>query len=330
MQTSSIRTIAKSLDLSVATISKVINGTGSISEETKERVLQEMRRVKYLPNRVARELKKGNKVIGVFSQGTNMEELGMLSVAEKLRGISNVANEAGYDIMLFFVDYEDFQHESKIWSIIEKYTLSGVISLKPIRQSVQRKLIEYQIPHISVNWQAALVKETQVVATNIHMVLEKAVSHFYERGKRNIAFMHWISNVYIIDVKKWSDALEKKYKGLKIETIYCSKAQTFETLESIFKTCDYDAFLFFNKKHGFWYMDYARQNNIKIPEDVALMFYDYQDYCGLISPKITGIRQPLYEIGKVGCKNLISLIEGNEEKISNQFLEPIFIQGETT
>lgn len=91
-----IKEIAKHCNVSIATVSNIINGKPNASKETKERVLQAIEELNYTPNYIAKNLKtRRTRTIGVF-----VEDITVFCAPEIIDGITKCCEEKGYHILL--------------------------------------------------------------------------------------------------------------------------------------------------------------------------------------------------------------------------------------
>ncbi len=146
-----IRDIAKKAEVSVATVSRVINKNKNVSEKTRKKVELVIEKYGFVPNNVARSLSTNNNytVAVIVSDITNEFFLGII------RGVQEIAEKNGYNLLLFDSS-ESVEREEKFLGIVHALRLQGVI-ITPVREDNKKthdqllKLKEMNIPVVLVD-----------------------------------------------------------------------------------------------------------------------------------------------------------------------------------
>src|SRR5690554_705278 len=117
-----IRDVAKKANVSVSTVSRVINQKGYVHEETRELVLKTIEELGFIPNQLARSLtSRSSKIIGVI-----VPHIGPSFYGELLGGIESQAATSGYKIM-FCATKDDSERELEYLRFFEQYNIEGLI-----------------------------------------------------------------------------------------------------------------------------------------------------------------------------------------------------------
>lgn len=142
-----IKELAKEIGVSSATVSRVINNSGYVSDKTKEKVLEAVRKYNYVPNAIARSLStKDSRSIGVIISDIENEFFSSV-----ISGISQVADENGYNIY-FMSTNESIEKEHYFLETVEQQCLAGVI-ITPVSEDdtvTMKKLVRLQNKGIPV------------------------------------------------------------------------------------------------------------------------------------------------------------------------------------
>lgn len=142
-----IKELAKEIGVSSATISRVINNSGYVSEETRERVMLAVKKYDYVPNAIARSLStKDSRSVGVIIADIENEFFSSM-----ISGISQVADENGYNIHLMNTN-EDRKKEHYFLEAVKMQQLAGVI-ITPVSENdnvTQKKLLKMQASGVPV------------------------------------------------------------------------------------------------------------------------------------------------------------------------------------
>ncbi|MDZ5034705.1 LacI family DNA-binding transcriptional regulator, partial [Clostridium perfringens] len=114
--------IAKKAGVSSATISRVLNNSSYVKDETKEKVLKVIEEMNYVPSAIARSLsRRETSTIGIIVPDITNPYFG-----EIIKGISKIAEEVGLNIILFNTN-NDIKSELKALDEVKKHRLKGVI-----------------------------------------------------------------------------------------------------------------------------------------------------------------------------------------------------------
>ena len=145
--TSTIKDVAKMADVSISTVSRVINDSKPVSPEARRRVLHAIDVLDYKPNEVARSLvtKKSN-LIGVI-----VEDIGLNFISRILQGLEEVGKMYNYDILLSS-SYKDLKTEVKFANLLLQKQVEGIIVVSNMQNpKLEYKLEEAKIPHVLIN-----------------------------------------------------------------------------------------------------------------------------------------------------------------------------------
>ncbi len=335
MKRISIYDVAKNLNISASTVSRVLNNDKRISEATRKKVLQELKRIKYMPNQYAKNLKNmENKNIGIFYTNHVHEKITPIHMNEKICGICSEIEKAGYNASLFIRDYK----EEDIWDIVMKNNLCGILSLDRFDIEMSKNIMEYKIPHVQVNWHNdALPPDSYVSVENdagqaIHILLE----HLYQQGYREIEVLYHHDTP--LNDERAFHAIDSFKKGKKdisiivtkseIDFINPQKKEYQKQLQRHLEQGLKRAYLCTYYEHAYWLLDFAMKKGLRIPDDIAVVTQNYDDIFSLFHPIMTGTKQLLYEIGSMAAKKLLSVIQGNQE--TTVFVTPELYIGESS
>ena len=123
--TVTIKDIAKAVGVNPSTVSRVINGTASISEETKEKILQVMKELDYHPNSLARSLVNGSTfTIGLVIDAGNKDAFSNAFFIQSVIAIESVAQSKGYSVLITNHSLSD---SSNIKNLVQERKVDGII-----------------------------------------------------------------------------------------------------------------------------------------------------------------------------------------------------------
>lgn len=303
-----IRDVAKKANVSVATVSRVINNKGYVYEDTKKLVMQTIDELGFEPNQLARSLtNRHSRIIGVI-----VPHLGTSFYGQLIEGIEEAASSHGYKVMLCNTQ-DDEQREIDYLKIFEQYSVEGLIIASNFH--CKEKLKDIDIPIVSVDH--FLNENIPSITSNNEDGGRRAAKKLIEDGCTSLLLLRGPS--FLITV-------QERTKGF------------IDEIEKYGLTCDIHDFDLINPDSKF-IADYLKNNphvngifamadslaivtlgilqklGRKIPEEVELVGFDDVNYTKWTTPSISTISQPIKYMGNESFSTLIKLI--NNELIVN-------------
>lgn len=326
-----INDIARKAGVSAMTVSRVLSGKGPVAAQTKNRVRKAIEELDYHPNLLARSLSsKRSMNIGVTIPIIEKVLLDNY-IAQVLSGITDVAQQAGYKIMLIpFDPFGRDANEFAAWA--QSKILDGLILIKTIiddpRIPVLAKsgfpfvLLNHKLRDKNVNF----VDSRNVTGARI------AVEYLAQKGHSKIACVTGLLNESNgrDRLRGFKETMKKLKLDLREEWIipgwfdqqaaYIESQQLFEENEppsAIFACDDYMAI---------GIMKRIKEMGLQIPDDVAILGFDDIELSAYVNPPLTTIRQPLLQMGKESMQILLRIISKELQTAVHQFLEVELIE----
>lgn len=317
--------IAKRAGVSKSTVSRVINNSPGTSETAKKKVSKVIEELKYRPNISARYLRKRtNNLIGILISADRAND-GIVSLvnSRKINGIVKKVRDFDYDVLTFIEDVSDTIRLKDI--IIEK-GLSGILLLDQVPVAVLETLNSYSVPFVLVNWYDPGYEKQCFVRTDLIAATVSALEFLVIRGYRDIGVINWE------DSRIKSPVIESAYNsfmkdnGLDFNNsvLNTTFSAPYDELTQFIKKTQKRAYISFSYVTSMDILSFCRAESIRIPQDLALISYDYFDFYDYVNPKLTGIEQKSELMGEKATEKLIGLISG-KAGIKNEFIKPNLI-----
>ena len=306
----SIKDVAKEAGVSIATVSRVLNDVDVVNEETKRKVVEAINKLGYRPNIIARSLKtQRTKTVGIV-----IPDISNQFYPEIVRGAEDVANIYDYNIMLCNTDL-DFEKEMEYLRVLKEKMVDGVLYMSAsLEPSILELINQLQFPMVLV--------ETANKAGDIPSVTidnEKAafdgVKYLIDKGNKKIAYIgvhEDEANANALRYIGYKNALKENgievntnityFGGLKAKDGYKGMSKILDNddnIDSVFCCSDEVAMGAINA---------LRDRNINVPEDVDVIGFGNIYSASIFYPKITTVAQPMYDMGSVGMRMLIKMI----------------------
>lgn len=313
-----IREVARIAGVSPATVSRVMNGTASVSEDKRRRVLDAISQTDFVPNEVARMLfKKSSNLIGLIIPSIRNPFFTELASA-----IDRAASEKGYRLFLCNVG-DDLEKEKAAIQMLTSIHADGII-VASNTAGIEESIENCRVPVVMVD--SFLESETVsgYVYSDYRQGGRLAAEHLIECGCKNI--------VCIQGPQRFFTARER-YEG------YREVCQKYGMTEQTV-TCDYDfdAGLAMSEELLCTYPDvdgiiacndivaasiykFLHSRRIAVPDQIQLIGYDDVNLARLISPELTTITQPIEALGVRATELVIESKE--QEKKGERFVFPV-------
>jgi DNA-binding LacI/PurR family transcriptional regulator len=309
--------VAQAAGVSIATVSKVINETGRISDKTRKHVFSVMEQLNYQPSMVASALTGKS----TYTIGLTLPDLANPFFAEIARSVEDRGHEYGFSVFICSTD-NDPDKEVKYLSLLTQKRVDGIISATRIQNDqFLRKLIQQNIPIALITGEMpTLAVDTVMVDDNLGGF--QAGNHLVELGHERIAIL-------VEDMDNMSN--RERIRGCKQaianagihfeEQLITTGGFTVESGQTAMKQLLLlenrpTAVFACNDLLAIGAIRAAREAGMQLPDDLSVVGFDNTILATLIDPPLTTIAQPIQEIGRRAVDLLVQEIKG--EKVHKQ------------
>src|SRR5215213_4121301 len=302
-----IKDIAKQLNVSISTVSRAMRNAPDVNIETRKAVMALSEELKYQPNKLALSLKqKQTHTIGVIVP--NLDYV----LATMVRGIDEVALEAGYTVMVCQSN-ESFGREivntrRLLDSLVDGFIISVSAETKVFDHF--RKILEKQIPMVVFDRVTPDLKAPCVRIDNEDGGFQ-AAEHLIEQGYKRIAILAGPRNLGISNSRLEGYLLAlKKYK-MKPDPdliIHCDFNQHYAylaTQELLDMKKRPDAICTISDRMAIGAMLAIKEKGLNMPMDIGLVGFNNEPVVSLVTPNISSVDQPAFELGTTAAKLFI-------------------------
>lgn len=310
-----IKDIAKALGLSTSTVSRALRGSYEISEETKKVVLAFAEEHNYRPNPIALSLKEKR----TLSIGLVVCEIANSFFSQIINGIESVAYDRGYNVIIT-QSQESYKKEIANLQYLTSRGVDGLIISVSSESEDFEHLQQLHNKGMRLVFLDRVVPEidTHKVTIDNFEGAYKATRHLIEQGFTRIAH---ISNPLYISISRERDAGYRKALadgGLPYEEDLVARCmhggQYFSEVEEALNRLyalpqPPDAIFASTDRLTTTCLRYCKQHNIEVPRQVSLIGFSNLDLTDLITPALSVVRQPAYEMGRQAVELLIQMIE---------------------
>jgi LacI family transcriptional regulator len=308
---STIRDVAKIAGVSTATVSRVINSPEAVSPGTRDRVAKAMKACRYQYNALAR----GFVTQQSYTLGLIVPSITNPTFAESIRGVQDFAHREGYQVLLGNSDYENAK-EARLCEVLRERQIEGlIITTTDLKGKVLRDLLDDHFPFVLLY---STVRKGPISAVGVDNFRGgySATEHLIQLGHRRIAMLAGGFSFSDKSLHRWH-GYKKCLRDHRIPYDPALVLQTQYALENgregIKALLALDppptAVFCSNDFMAIGAMQGAREFGVATPAELSIVGFDDMAIASYISPGLTTIRQPAYEMGRMGTEILLDCIK---------------------
>jgi LacI family transcriptional regulator, repressor for deo operon, udp, cdd, tsx, nupC, and nupG len=308
-----IQQVAKQAGVSVATVSRVLNGQNTVSAKTKMRVEEAIKKLNYEPSLLGRNLRTSESRLLIILIPTISNPFYL----EIIKGIEQVAISQNYSILLCETDSNP-NKENIYFDLVRKKMADGIITMDPaVNVETLKKLAEnFSIIQCSEYEECSGIP---YVTIDNEEASYRAVKHLIQIGHNKIALMNADEKYLFARQRKmgYKRALEENGITLRNEYIISTQNLGFENgqraMKKILNLPERPTAVFaVSDLLAIGALKEINAAGLHVPNDIAVVGFDKIDFSNMTNPTLTTIAQPMRKMGNVAARMLIEKIKGEE------------------
>lgn len=311
-----IKEVAKKARVSVGTVSNVLSGSVPVSHGLKTRVLAAIQALDYHPDHVARSLKtKATKTLGmVISDITNP------FFPQMVRGAEDAAWKRGFLLITFNTD-DRIERERQVLTVLRARRADGLLIVHAGDSA--------DVSHIQASLNAGIEVvcvdriptgiDVDTVSVNNTDGARDAVAHLIEVGHRRIGILIGPPALDISRQRLRGYELALEASGIPVDPRLILRGDFREesgrqlTLEMLSKPGRPSALFAGNAMMAVGALRAIAEVGLECPDDIALATFDEIPFSNVLRPQVTGVAQPVYQMGYQAAELLIDKLEHPEK-----------------
>lgn len=313
--------VAREANVSMATVSRVVNGNPNVKPTTRKKVLEAIDRLGYRPNAVARGLaSKKTTTVGVI-----IPDISSIFYSELARGIEDIATMYKYNIILSNSD-QNTDKELHLLNTMLGKQVDGIVFMGGNITDVHVE--EFKRSPVPIVLAASVEEQAQTPSVNINyeQAIYDSVQLLVEKGHKRIAFVSGPMSEPINSVRKlagYKRALEDA--GIAFDDTLVAEGDYsydsgIEALAHLLEQSDKPtAVIAATDEMALGVIHGAQDRGVSIPEDLEVIGFDNTRLSLMVRPQLTTVVQPTYDIGAVAMRLLTKLM--NKEQVDDQIVE---------
>lgn len=329
-----IKLIAKELGVSISTVSRALRDMPEVNPETRERIIKYAEEVDYQPNMVATSLVKQNShLIGVVVP--NMDYF----FASAVKGIDEAAMEAGYTVVISQSNESYGRELANTQRIMNSQVEGLIVSLSSETQNIDhiQKILKRNMPVVFFDRDTPDISASKVVLDN-ELGAYKAVRHLISKGCKRIAYLGAEKNLEISNsresgyLKALKEAGMSPDESLIVHGKFDKDNAYLKTMELLRLKSLPDAIFAISDRLALGAYMAIKDKGLRMPEDIALVGFNDEPIMSLLSPSISSVSQPAFEMGKMAARLFIEELnsEGEYEPRTEVFQPELKIRDSST
>ena len=317
----SIKDVASAAGVSIATVSHVLNDTRYVTEETRRKVVKAMKDLEYSPNYLAKSLKENkSNVIGLV-----VPDISNFFFTEIAGAIETRLRKLGYNLILCNTD-ENLEQEKQQIAHLQSYMVSGMIIAPTTREYNYRKLFHaYDYPVVFID-RRLNTPQGDCVYVDTKSVSKEATEYLIGKGHKRIAFIGALRELSttVDRFEGYAEALDAHGIPLDMDIVGFGGAKDdsgYEICRKLLVHEDITALFVSTSMMSIGAMRYLVEQDISIPDEIAIIGFDDYMWTGITSPPLSTIKQPTIELGEKATDILMERIKNRNADIRSEVLK---------
>lgn len=301
--------VAREAKVSMATVSRVVNGNNNVRKETRERVRAVIDRLHYQPNAVAQGLaSKKTTTVGLIVPGfTN------LHFAELSQGIDDIATMYKYNILLSSVENKVLEDEKVVQNLLNKQVDGVIYIANQMSEKAREALMRTNTPVVLAGTSDSN-EEFGSVAIDYKQAQKAALDKLYNDGKHKIGLVLRDEEAYVnreLRVKAYTEFMKEHGETPHIYSNVASYDEGYGVFNKL-REDGIDGVVVTRDMSAAGISNAAVDAGVNIPEEFEVISASSTKIADIVRPKMTTIRQPLYDIGAVAMRMLTKMMNGEK------------------
>jgi Transcriptional regulators len=307
-----LKDVAEHINVSVSTVSRVLNNKNRVAENTRKKVLSAMQDLGYVPNEVARSLKKKlTNAIGII-----ITDIDNNYYSKLVTGVESVAYKMGY-YTIVCSSMGDAERELEYINMLFSMNVSGLIISSVLDKPTEtiKKKAE-SIPIVFVDNIPEDIDGCSSISVDNYSEAKQIVQIIINSGHRRIAVIegslgessHRDRTRGFLDTVKLNGI-----EGIRLHRNYASTVEGgYEATLALLKEHDVDAIFAVNNFIAYGAIKAIRDECMNVPDDISVCCFDADDETGLARLKLTCFMQPIEEMGMLAANIVLDKYTKND------------------
>ena len=328
MKRVTIYDVANEAHVSLATVSRVMNGSDAVKESTKIKVQEAIKNLGYKPNAIAQGLAlQKTTTIGLIFPEEALNGSGQL-----INGLCDVAKIYDYNIYLHTITHGITNMQEVVDEVIRSRVDGVVIYCNKSLSEKTKELNSYNIPMVVVGYK---IDGNSIcsVSVDYKRAVYETVDEYLNKGKKDIAILEDRRNKNMTAemVEGAKEAFDDHKMSFNSYLEFSSdERSTYKFLKSYFKNHRHDLMIVNRDSQALACLNACHENGIKIPEDMDIICLNDTKYLSMVRPEVSAFEVPTYDLGAVAMRLMTKILNNEEIDDKQKVLGFIYQERKTT
>ncbi len=318
-----IKDVAKLSNVSIKTVSRVVNNVAEVSPQTRQKVMQAILELGYQPNTAARNLANGKtNTVGVIIPHSAGYIFSHSFFTEVLRGIAEVLSANNVNLLL-----QVAHRKSPYVNLYRQRQVDGIILMSiPLGDPNLEGLAASGVPFIGTCRIAENDDSSRWVDADFVGGVEQSMDHLISLGHRRIALLTGPKDLVSVRLREQGYRTSLMKYNLEqadqyvLEGDFTSESGYALAVQAMNLSHPPTALICGDDMMAFGAMQALKESGYRVPEDVSVIGFDDISLARFSSPPLTTIRQDTYQKGCIAAETLLSLIRKKDDVIPMQMM----------
>ncbi|MCT7889307.1 MAG: substrate-binding domain-containing protein [Lactobacillus crispatus] len=302
--------VAREAKVSMATVSRVVNGNSNVRKETRDRVLEVIKRLHYQPNAVAQGLaSKRTTTVGLI-----VPDLTNLYFAELSKGINDIALLYKYNIIITSIENRLMKEDQVIQSLLNKQ-VDGVIYMSNRLSDAAADAFKRTDTPVVLAGTKDNRDDFASVTIDYKKADTEALNLMYHYGKKHLGIVVGDQDAVVNSenrIPAYEEFMEENDLGTpRIYTDIKDYSDGYNLYPQLVKD-GVDGVIVTRDISSVGILNSAMDAGKKVPEDLEIVTASATQLASVVRPALTTIKQPLYDMGAVAMRMLTKLMNNEE------------------
>ena len=318
--------VAKASGVSLATVSRVINNTGTVKEDTKRTVLSVIKKLGYKPSGLAQALATNRTTnIGVIIPSANY-----VYISNLVNGITQVCKDKGFTLLLYTTSHSREDALGCLERVIKSHVDGVIVFDDELNGEDLEVFNSYGVPVIDVN-NNVIASKIGCIPFGYEHLIKRIIEENFIRGDKKMTFLHvhnagrLLSRVENTFIKVHMEN-DREYNIMNCDDSY---NRTYQDFMERFKQKRKEYVIAYRDSIAAAVLNAATDSGLSVPGDVEVLSIIRTKYSSIIRPQITNLHIDFNEVGKTSMYMLIDLINGELEQKVYKF-ESTYVKKDST
>ncbi len=314
--------VAKVAGVSLATVSRVINNNSLVSEKTRNKVNEVIKKLGYKPSALAQGLATSKSTcIAIVIPSANY-----VYISNMLNGMTDKAKELGYDLRLYTTSHNRDEALNVMEKVITSHVDGAIIFDDELEFEELMQIASYSVPLVAIN--------NDIEATNVGCIhfgyehnIRSIVSEYLKNPDKEMYFLHSHNAGKLLAriEKAFSETHINKNVSYGILSSDDSYSKTYSDFLNFFKDTKRGYFLAYRDSLAAAIMNAAIDSGLRVPEDVEVLSLIGTKYASIMRPQISSMHIDLYKIGAQAVEMLAKIMNKEDVekhvRIASEFIK---------